>query len=633
MHRGRFTGLCLTLVCFCLAALTPAFAAKLAQRPGKRPAQTPVSEIRFTDVTEAAGLSFDWAPGEQWTGSEILDIMQRNMGNGAAVGDYDNDGDLDIYLLGQLGHANVLYRNDLDRGRAGFTDVTAEAGGEALACINGLSRTAQFVDLDDDGDLDLLVVNDEDDTHIGTRLLRNDGDGTFTDATDGSGITTPGWLRCGIAAADYDRDGLLDLYITNWGAEAGRGRPEFPGYNLLFRNLGGLRFEDVTEESGLGFLARDSFTAIFADFDENGYPDLHVAVDHTNDEFYANYGGKFLRVSRQVQADHRGNDMGVAAADFDNDGDLDMYSTNITDPDFLFGTDQGNVLYVSQWNETGVLRFTDEAFVRGAWDTYWGWGVEFTDLENDGDLDLLAANGFEEFLRTFPGADSLRDKPTVAMVHDGEGMFTRTILPGLDAPQDSRALIAFDYDRDGDEDVLITNVGGPARLYRNDRSSGHWFEASVVQRQGENAAGIGATLYATIGDTTRRRDVLAGESYLSGTPSEVHFGLGDAQSIDELVVEWTDGTTSTYVDVPVDRAVVIYQSPGDADRDGDLDRADLRRFRTCRRGGELVGNCHAFDVDLNGVLDQRDAEALAERIEGIEVRPYDGRTERPRIVR
>ena len=417
------------------------------------------------------------------------------------------------------------------------------------------------------------------------------------------------------------------------------GAPAFPGENRLFRNRGGFRFEDVTDTAGVGQLARDSFTAIFADFDGNGWPDLHVAVDHTSDEFFLNDGGQFRRATNVAGANHRGNDMGVAVGDIDNDGDLDMYSTNITDPDFQFGTDQGNALYVNQRAERGFFRFFDEAWIRGAADTAWGWGVEFVDLEHDGDLDGIAATGFDEYIRTFPGAESLLETPIVAMINAGPGLFERTVIDGLERRDDSRALIAFDYDRDGDEDLLVTNVAGPARLYRNDsprafgdRSS--WLEVSLIQAPGGNSQGIGATVTAQVGDRTYRRDVLAAESYLAGTPSEVHFGLRDGERVDLLTVRWTDGTVSEYRDLPPDRHVRIYQRPGDADRDGDVDRRDARRFRQCfRHQGSLGWECHAFDFDLNGAIDPVDAAAMSDALSEPIVEPEENPAERPRIRR
>jgi hypothetical protein len=507
--------------------------------------------------------------------AQIPSMMQRNMGNGAAVGDYDGDGDHDIYLLGYEGYENVLYRNDMD---GGFVDVTAEAG----VADSGLSRVAHFVDLNNDGHLDLILANDTNGQpiHGTSRLWRNDGDGTFTDVTTGSHFEALGYLRCGMALADYDGDGLLDVYVTAWTFEIGTGSPLFPGSNRLYRNLGDFRFEDVTDDIGLGGLARDSFTPIFADFDGDFRSDIFVAVDHTSDEFYWNRVEGFVRATEEVGTIHVGNDMGVACADFDDDGDLDTYATNIAHP--AYGTTDYNCLNVNQKTETGVTTFVDGTVAHGLEYTYWGWGVDWVDVENDGDLDVIAVTGFDEFIE-YRGAWTIGEEhplfrtPSVLHVNDGEQQFTAEEPPGLDHEDDSRGLVIFDFDRDGDQDALITNVRGPARLLENvTPNTGHWLDVEVRQARGRNKFGIGVALYATIDGVTKRRDILAGESYLVGTPAEAHFGLGEATVVDELRVVWTDGTETLLTDVPADQLIRIVQPlPGDVDGDDDVDSADL----------------------------------------------------------
>jgi len=506
-----------------------------------------VPEPLLVDVAQAVGLVFTTEVGPVFP--QLTDanqqVQQRNMGNGAAVGDYDGDGDLDVYLLAQSGFPNRLFRNDLDLGQKRFTDVTP-----ALLADTGLSRVAHFVDLDNDGDLDLLLLNDDDGAATPpSRIFRNEGGGTFTDATAGSGFRPVGFLRMGCAIADYDRDGLLDLYVTNWGYDLGTGMPAFPGSNRLYRNLGNLVFQDVTGvDIGPDVLARDTFSALFTDLDADGYPDLYVTVDHSFDVFYANVAGQLVNASATAGLLHVGNDMGVACADFDNDDDLDFYVTNITDPLGGAGTTQFNTFYVNRLAQTGQLEFVDEAADRGVEDTAWGWGVEFTDLDNDGDLDLAAVNGFDEFVlgRQGPTAPLYRAPPHL-FLNDGRGRFARLRGAGFDDPDDGRALIAFDYDRDGDEDLLVTNHAQPVRLYENRTANqGHWLH--VVLSPDHRA--IGATVRATTGGLTRRRDVIAGKSYLAGTPSEVHFGLGGAGMVDRLEVRWADGTTEAFLDVP-----------------------------------------------------------------------------------
>ena len=511
---------------------------------------------QFVDVAPLMGLDFVGSVGPLFPELTALDhqLMQRNMGNGAAVGDYDEDGDLDVYLLAQLGYSNRLYQNTLDLGIKGFADVTDLT--PAVADL-GHSRVAFFADLDNDGDLDLLLINDDNGTPSvsPSKILRNDGAGTFTDATAGSGFRPVGYLRAGAALADYDRDGLLDIYVTNWGYSTSGGT-DFPGSNRLFRNLGDLRFEDVTASANPQALTKSSFSAIFKDFDGDLYPDLYVAVDGDSDEFYRNRAG-FLEVATGVVGTtHDGNDMGIACADFDDDGDLDVYTTNIHDPSGVLGRFPGmNAFYVNQMDATGSVEFVDEAVERGVEDTYWGWGVEFLDVENDGDLDIVAVTGFDDWIENSFLPNPLYQTPGVLFVNDGTGRFTRLIGTDLDQPDDSRALIAFDYDRDGDQDILITNLEQPVRLLENvSDNAGHWLTVALHP----DSKAIGATVFATVGGKTMRRDVIAGRSYLAGTPSEVHFGLGRAVEVSLLGVSWADGVEQVFGHVKADQLLELH---------------------------------------------------------------------------
>jgi len=559
----------------------------------------------FQDVTQSAGLDFVGIYGSTFEGlSTAQYYLQRNLGNGAAVGDYDDDGDLDVYLLGQLDQSNALYRNDLDLGLKSFTDVTSEAGVGNL----GLSRVAHFVDLDNDGHLDLVLLNDDDGSgsYPSSTIYRNNGDGTFTDVTAGSNFAPVGLIRCGMAIADYDQDGLLDIYVTNWSQELGSGHPGFPYGNLLYRNLGNFVFQDVTTSSGLGSLARDSFSAIFADFNDDLFPDIYVAIDHTADEFYWNNSGVFGSGAGTF-ANHVGNDMGAACADFDDDGDLDIYTTNITDPDGRFGPGLYNCLYLNLDKSPdpkppplGFTRFEDAAVARGVEDTYWGWGVEFIDVENDSDLDIAAVTGYDEVVLGFGGETSaVYQTPTVLFVNDSNGYFTRNLAPGLEPAYDSRALIAFDYDRDGDEDLLITNVDQPVRLLENVTApQGHWLDVQLVQGPGKNRNAIGASVYATVGSVTKRRDIICGDSYLAGTPPEAHFGLGPLTLLEELRVRWTDGTESIFESIQVDRLIRISNVPGDCNAAAALGDDDGDGVDEC--GDSCPGTPSGEQVDVNG---------------------------------
>jgi len=595
-----------------LAALALLAAASVAA-PGSA-----VASLAFQDVAAARGLVFTAGAAAQ-AFAQVTDPhwarMQRIMGTGAAVGDVDGDGDLDVYLLGHLGEPNRLFRNDHGEG-GGFTDVTPPPLADP-----GLSRVAQLADLDGDGDPDLVLLNDHDDASppvSRARLFRNDGGGAWTDVTAASGFAPVGYLRTGLAVVDYDGDGRLDLYVSNWSATAG-GPPVYPGAIALYRNLGGLQFADVTAAAGLGALAVNGYTPLFADLDDDGDPDLHQAVDFGPDLLFRNDGGAFVDVTASAGVGHTGNDMGVACADVDDDGDLDLYLTNITDPLDAFGLpSQGNVYWESRLAQTGTLTFDDRAAALGIADTAWGWGTAFADLDRDGDLDLVAVTGFEEAVQLMlPLSLPLSQTPAYLFENDGAGGFARVTGSGLDAADDARGLVAFDYDRDGDLDLLVTNHARPVRLYENQGGgAGHW----LTVRLGPDALAVGAAVRATVGARTQRRDVVAGGSYLAGTPAEVHFGLGAAAQVDELRVRWRNGAETVLEDVAADQVLSLTAPAAPVDGDGDgLVDADEAALGTDPQdadsdgdglpdGAEVGAVASPVDTDGDGTIDALDAD-------------------------
>lgn len=555
-------------VAWSLCALIPAWAGLALAGP------------RFVDVTESAGLAFTGTYAVPEDGlSHDQKIMFLNTGNGAAVGDVDGDGDLDIYLLGQLGHENRLFLNNLDSGSKTFTDATP-----AVLADREMSRTAAIVDLDNDGLRDIVLINDDGYVYEGPdvdsrcRVFRNDGDLSFTDMSSETDFAPVGYLRSGLALADYNGDGLIDLYVSNWCMHGPFGPCQFAGSNVLYRNEGGFTLK-LAKISGLDFYDKDSFSAVIADFNNDRLADLYVAEDHNADRFYRRTPDGFVEESQAAGVTHVGNDMGVACADFDDDGDLDLYTTNITDPDGFFGFSQGNAFYVNRFDATGEPVFVDEAEERGAFGTYWGWGVDFVDVENDGDLDIVAATGFDQLVVEVVGETSaIYQTPCVLLLNDGTGHFSRKTGTGLDAPGDSRALIAFDYDQDGDQDLLVTNVNGPAVLFENvTYAQGNWLEVALTP----DHDAIGAAVYAVTGETTRRRDVICGDSYLAGTPTEVHIGLGGAATVDTLSVLWPDGTEHRFTGVPVNRRLTV-------DHDGGMVPVRLLNLRASREAGLVV---------------------------------------------
>ncbi len=499
------------------------------------------------NVAGERGLVFRGAYGTTPAATDPMSVMMlRNMGNGAAVADVFGDGHLSVLMLGQAGHSNRLFRNQPDaNGEHTFVDVTEAAG----LMNKGGARTAAFADLDNDGDLDLIVMNDFDGAEIGSpsRIHRNDGDGTYADVTEGSGFDPIGYLVGGLSLADYDRDNLLDIYVTYWTMELGgdpardqmaiKGR--FPGMNRLYRNLGAMRFEDVTNDAHLGQVTADSFSSIFADFTGDGWADLYVARDHRADLFYENTGGAFRVASDEYGVGHVGNDMGVAVADLGSDGTLDLYSTNITDPNREFGTGSGNTLLIGRRGPGGALRYEDEAAAMGVLDSGWGWGTAFTDLDLDGRLDLYAVQGMQEFIAQ--QSPELRNQNARLFLGVADGRFEPATDTGCDIPGDQRSVIPFDYNRDGAPDLLITQMAYSAILLENGTADRHWLTVDL-SRAGAQAAGARVTV--TSGGARSTQVALYGGSYLAGMPLELYFGLGAAQTADDVSVTWSDGTTS-----------------------------------------------------------------------------------------
>ena len=522
-----------------------------ACEPGLAAVET---EAVFSDVAAEVGLDFAAKNDNVLTGvHELRALTHANLGTGAAVGDIDDDGDLDIYLLGTLGQKNRLFRNDVSEGEKRFVDITESARVGDI----GLSRLANFADLDNDGDLDLIVLNDDDGTNLfsESKIFRNDG-ATFVDVTADSGFRPTGLPRCGMAIADIDHDGLLDIYATNWGVAL----KESGGKSVMYKNLGGLQFEDITEQSGLSLAqSAQSFSAIFSDFDGNGDADLFVAIDVGRNAAYFNDNGTFTEAAAATGLDHEGNDMGIAAGDIDNDGDLDLFTSNIADPTNLFGFDLHNALLVNESSGSNV-RFQNESLKRGVGDSFWAWGTEFTDVDNDGDLDLIVVGGNDEVVSRYDLHSPLLDAPSILFLNDGTGVYSRSTGTALDSPRDSRALIAFDYDRDGDEDLLVTNVNQPVQLLENQAPTAHsWLQVSLRQRAGLNSRGVGAVLYVKANGVTQRRDIILGESYLAGVPAEVHLGLGSAAAVDELRVVWSSGEQSIVRNVKANQHLTVHQ--------------------------------------------------------------------------
>lgn len=470
-------------------------------------------------------------------------------GGGAAI-DFDDDGWLDLYLLQATGAGgNRLFRN-LGDGR--FEDVTAGSG---LADV-GFAMGVTTGDYDADGDVDLFVSNFGVD-----RLFRNEGGGRFLDVTEVAGVGHPGF---GASAAffDADADGDPDLYVTNYvdWSEATEldcrnrtGRPDYcpparydaPTRDVLYRNDGDGTFTDISEESGINAAVGTGLGVVAVDFDGDGLLDVFVANDGMPDHLWINQGG--LRFEEEAM--QRGCDrdlsgvakagMGVSSEDVDDDGDPDLIVCNLGgESDSFYLNDGGRFLDAT--NRSG-LGSASRHFTR--------FGLGFVDFDNDGTLDLYAANG-----RVGASDDTEADDPYAEpdlLLRGAGGRYTPVRPAGGTVPtpaRTSRGAIFGDFDNDGGQDVVVLDLGSPARLLRNVvESRGGWLTVDVRDERG--APAIGAVVRARLGDRLVTRRVRTDSSYLTAQDPRVHFGLGDLESVATLEVVWPDGSTRTMSDV------------------------------------------------------------------------------------
>lgn len=463
---------------------------------------------------------------------------------GMALGDYDGDGWLDVAVFGAENPRPQILRNAGELASQGlvarwFNDETERV----FAGTTHPSSSGMFADMDGDGDQDLIVVRryfdplegEQDVFDTGLEYWKNENCCFFPATLDPMQARAPR-RHGGIAVADTDVDGDLDVVFVHNGST----QTLYGGPGCYVRNDGLPRMFDITDQFGAD-LGGDNryFTPILADFNQDMLPDLHVAVDFYMDFHCHNIGnGVFKDVTTQVGTTNTGADMGLAVGDIENDGDLDLYSTNINI----------GVLYVND----GTGKFQDEANPRGvqSWgnNTTVGWGSFFSDLDLDMDQDLA-------FVAYGPGIGHLYQ-------NDGTGHFADVTL-GSGLNLRGHGLLPFDFDRDGDEDILVMRQGNMAMsLYENtaaDSGSKHWLVVELVGDH-SNSQGVGARIIVTTSDGTKQyRHIIAGYSYLTGTALNAHFGLGSHTTVEKLVVVWPDGNRDTYLDVPADQYLTVYE--------------------------------------------------------------------------
>jgi hypothetical protein len=521
--------------------------------------------IKFEEISSASGTSRQHRT-RRYSGphADVLRMFTSG-GAAAAVGDYDGDGFDDIFVTdSDVGRPNHLYHNN---GNLTFTDVAEQAGVAGGNDPQSIVADAIFFDYDNDGREDLLVAR------FGTPILyHNEGNGKFRDVTATSGFNKFG-NTIAVIAFDYDNDGLLDVMFGNYFKPVNLLDLKTPfvlpndldnavngGGVTLWRNLGNGKFVEVTEKAGFGKHTGWTLDIGHADFNNDGLQDVYLACDYGTDRIFFNNGDGTFRdaTEKSIGFDTR-KGMNVDIADYDNDGWMDIYVTNITDEYMK----ECNML----WHNNHDGTFTDVSKETNTCATLWGWAAKFGDFDNDGWPDLFVVNGLRSAgkenyipvllnLITKPGVDftDIRNWPNIGnmswsgyqkkkLFHNmkGQDFVEISAEAGVDNDQDGRGIAMADFDNDGRLDLFQTNADQKSLLYHGvTQGSGNWVQFQLTGTK-SNRDAIGARIRIQAGELTQIREIDGGNGYAGQSTKRAHFGIGKASAIDDAEIHWPSG--------------------------------------------------------------------------------------------
>jgi hypothetical protein len=534
----------------------------------RRPSPATATPVTFVEVPPSDS-KITWVHDN---GRSEMRHLPETCGGGGLFFDYDNDGFMDIYLVNsgpsdfytpKTPSKNALYHNN---GDGTFTDV-ADKSGVACGQMGDFGMGAAAADFDGDGYQDLYVTN-----YGANVLFHNNGNGTFSNITDKAGVAAPNWSTCA-TWFDYDNDSKLDLFVSSFVQYSGTGtifcgdnrigrryycvpRVFKPRSSFLFHNEGGGRFLDVSKDSGIAGSQGKSFGAVATDVNNDGLMDLFVANDTVPNFLFVNKGkGKFEEIGLLAgvaysDAGAPRSGMGVDAADFNNDGWQDLFVANIDQELFSLYQNEKDLTFVDKPGEIGqATRLLS------------GWGLRFFDYDNDGDPDLILANGHPDDMVEVQSL-KVKYKEPLLLFENINGQFKNVSAasgPVFSKDFPARGLSVGDYDNDGDLDVLIINNGAAPILLRNEGGNrNNWVGLQLVATR-SNPAAVGAIITWEAGGVKYRRLKTAGGSYLSSHDPREILGIGTATKIDSIEIKWPSGRVDKITNPPLRKYMKVVE--------------------------------------------------------------------------